>query len=992
MNACAEDGGGPTGTGQSAITLIGVELCANSIDDDLDGATDENPCRITTSGSPASGDGVVPQEWTDNPDCGDLGLGYGFKIDGVPSGTYYFTTADGVLTGGAPEDPTNFVTVTPANPYFDWSASLGIDAVIVKGGSVGANVYVYSPEDLADADLATTGANYGISHVEFCYDYELAVSKTASTEWYRTYTWTIDKSVTPSSLHMFIGNSGSFGYTVAVDRTVTDSGWKISGDITVHNPTPYAVSFSVSDVIDGGVGAATVSCPAYSVAAGGTVVCSYEATPGAELGTLNTAVVTSSTAGVGGDTATASVVWGDPIAVGYSSINVSDTNGESWTASGDASWSYSVPKSCSADPSVYTAGTYSYTHDNTAKIEETGQSDSETVTVHCYAPVVAKNAAASYTRTYTWSIDKTVAPGSHVGFPGDTFTSDYSVSVDQSVAESAFAVAGSITIANPHPSAAMLISIQDVVDGVPAVVDCGGASSVPAASTLTCSYAASLPAKADGTNVATVTFNSIDFPATASYAFGEPTTVEGYASVLVTDTREDTTELGTATGDTTWPYSVDFQCPTDPGAYTAGVYTKSVPNTAKIEETGQSDSENVDVTCYLPAKAKVVKLTQEGPEDIGQFPFTFQLKNPSGTVVETASLNAAGEVVFAEPIITEGTWTVLESVPAGWVASSTECTFTVDFPSSAGATYTCTFENIEKGRVNVLKLTQGAVDSTRSWTFKLFEGPDGHGGTLLGSANTLGDSDGILEQLGGDLDPADTYTLCEESVPAGWSTVWMVDTDGDGVADTIVIPYNPNADDDPPADVGHRCFDFGAGTDYAVPVGDTLVFQIDNQYPGGEPRTPGYWKNWNTCTGGGQAATAAANGGWEEGFWLLDDVLNDPGITWDDILADLFVFPITSCEQAVAILDSRDFVSGKKMSADAAYTLARALLAAQLNAAAGAEWCDAIGDAVLDAEELLDYYDFDGSDIYLRKGEPYAYALELAEIIDSYNNGLLCTP
>jgi hypothetical protein len=52
---------------------------------------------------------------------------------------------------------------------FDWSATLGIDAVIVKAQD--ANAYVYSPEAFGDSGLQAPGAK-GVSHVEFCYDYE----------------------------------------------------------------------------------------------------------------------------------------------------------------------------------------------------------------------------------------------------------------------------------------------------------------------------------------------------------------------------------------------------------------------------------------------------------------------------------------------------------------------------------------------------------------------------------------------------------------------------------------------------------------------------------------------------------------------------------------------------------------------------------------------------------------------------------------------------
>jgi len=302
-------------------------------------------------------------------------------------------------------------------------------------------------------------------------------------------------------------------------------------------------------------------------------------------------------------------------------------------------------------------------------------------------------------------------------------------------------------------------------------------------------------------------------------------------------------------------------------------------------------------------------------------------------------------------------------------------------------------------RVNVLKLTNGAVNPAQSWTFSLWTGPDGFGGTQLATADTLGDLDGRLDFANANLDRYATYTLCEENIPACWTPYWQVDTDGDGVADTSLTPYNPNADDMPPQDFGHRCADFGAGTLLSLlRDGGTLLFQVDNTHGQGEPRTPGYWKNWSTCSGGNQAAIALANGGWQAGFWLLDDVLNPAvggGVTWDDILADPFIFPIDSCELGVSILSGLDFADGTNRNLDAAYTLAKHLLAAQANFIAGARTCDAATDAALEAETLLDKYDFDATGPFLDTwtkplGADYAYALELAAILDQYNNGRLC--
>ena len=46
--------------------------------------------------------------------------------------------------------------------------------------------------------------------------------------------------------------------------------------------------------------------------------------------------------------------------------------------------------------------------------------------------------------------------------------------------------------------------------------------------------------------------------------------------------------------------------------------------------------------------------------------------------------------------------------------------------------------------------------------------------------------------------------------------------------------------------------DIGHGTTVPIPAGGRAFFQVDNTYPGGDPRTPGYWKNWNYGTGEGK--------------------------------------------------------------------------------------------------------------------------------------------
>jgi len=533
---------------------------------------------------------------------------FGFKIEGDYNRTVPMDgTASGTsLTGGAPADPVNTVTVSSQdNLYFDWSSTLGMDAVIVKGGP-NADAYVYSPEAFEDWDLhapinPSNGQPYGISHIEFCYDYELTASKTADAEYTRTYSWEITKDY-DGEYWKFIGDPAtSHGYEVTVDQTVTDSDWIVSGEITVFNGTPYDnVLFDVEDFVDGVE--AIVDCPKYEIDAGETVICTYDAyVTGPDSGT-NTATVASDTYPVGGATAEADYAFGDPTTiVGYPEINVTDTNGEGWMASGDDSWTYSKDFVCPTDVSLYEGGVHSFTHTNTATITETTQSDDATVKVNCYAPVPSKDANAKYTRQYDWTITKDY-DGEYWKFIGDPATSHgYEVSVDQTVSEYDFVVDGTITVHNPNPKAAMTVSLVDSVGGTAATLGCGGTLVVPAGGSATCGYSADLLSKTDGTNTATATLNDIDFDATADYAFGDPTTTVGDPEVDVTDTNGMS---WMASGDASWTYSKELACPTDTSLYVNGAYSFTHTNTATITQTGQSDIATVKVNCYAPVPSK----------------------------------------------------------------------------------------------------------------------------------------------------------------------------------------------------------------------------------------------------------------------------------------------------------------------------------------------------------------------------------------------------
>ena len=314
-----------------------------------------------------------------------------------------------------------------------------------------------------------------------------------------------------------------------------------------------------------------------------------------------------------------------------------------------------------------------------------------------------------------------------------------------------------------------------------------------------------------------------------------------------------------------------------------------------------------------------------------------------------------------------------------------------------GQSATCTITNTRKASVDVLKTTRGVAlenplpGQPGFWTFTLL-------GPGINASHTtpppLFDFDGDASLNVPKLTPGEVYTLCETSLPAAWTVrveiniggVWTIIPQVFNTNTSAVGPdgysqvFDPNFL--PPPQIftnDTRCVRF-----VALP-GQTISFRIDNSFPGGEPRTIGFWKNWNTCTNGRQQQTAAQNGGAAAGFYILDDLLNDPGYTLGLLLLD-----DGDCVQAVRILDKSDIVSGQKKASDPAYNMAAQLLAAMLNYSAGAETCAAASAAITEGQAVLTLYNFNGTGNYAKKGTLADRALAVTPILDAYNNGFLC--
>jgi hypothetical protein len=281
-----------------------------------------------------------------------------------------------------------------------------------------------------------------------------------------------------------------------------------------------------------------------------------------------------------------------------------------WVNGDTAATAVSAPPTCTTtatssspagtDPTSCSGGTFS------ANYKPQYVNGTLTITAPTAADLSAKvDAGATFTRTYGWSIAKSVDKTLVVHASAGPATFNYAVKASQTgVADSKWLLSGKVHVTNPNSGQAITANVSaSVADGGTCTVSGGTGASVPAASTIdlpyTCTYG-SAPSQSGQQNVtAQVAWNKTaagtpdgSTTATGSYAFGAPTTTANQA-VTVTDTfNSATTTLGTVTATDSAP----FASKTFTYARTITVPANAcvtATNTARLTETGQSDSKTV---------------------------------------------------------------------------------------------------------------------------------------------------------------------------------------------------------------------------------------------------------------------------------------------------------------------------------------------------------------------------------------------------------------
>jgi hypothetical protein len=441
----------------------------------------------------------------------------------------------------------------------------------------------------------TTGATGSASlTVKVCVGQDLTVSKTATPAFTRTYNWSLAKNVDRTLADIAGGGAATFNYTVGASQTgFTDSGWQVSGTITVTNPNDWeAITANVADAVNDGGSCVVTGGTGASVPAGGSVslpyACTYASAPNPSSGT-NTATATWDKSAFstpdGSATGTKTFAFTTPTSTVNKTVTVTDTfNGTAITLT-------TLGTLTATDAPPFASATYTYSHavsgvggtctsySNTARIAETGQTAGQTVKVCVGLDLrVSKTAATSFTRTFHWGITKAVDKTQvSLVHSTDAATFNYTVNVTHDAGtDSNWQVNGTITVTNPNDWEAITANVADAVnDGGSCVVTGGNGATVPAGGAVslpyTCTYALA-PNPSSGANTATATWDRSAFftpdgsaQGNALFAFTAPTTVVD-SCVAVTDSLFGPLGAVCSTDPSpkTFTYSLNFPAPTAP--------------------------------------------------------------------------------------------------------------------------------------------------------------------------------------------------------------------------------------------------------------------------------------------------------------------------------------------------------------------------------------------------------------------------------------------
>jgi uncharacterized repeat protein (TIGR01451 family) len=680
------------------------------------------------------------------------------------SATYYASVknaADLSVDGGATLQTcagTNRTVTVTGSPFTDATLTLSGSGTFVNGGGATttvnlgatgtAQVEIHStgagsidvPANVKIATMvqADNGGSQNFVYLEFqtvskkvtltfknCQD--LTVTKTAVPTVDRAFTWTIVKSVVgPDTKTADAGTSVGFDYNVVVTKSApVDANWKVAGTISVTNPNAFDVTGTVSDDIlaEGADTCVITGGATKTFLAGKTTAvpytCSFSGKPSYAQLTNHASVTwlksgfTTNTVNTGDATFQFGTgTAGNPSAT-HDGIDVFDAfNGGAPVLLGNttASKTFAVHKDILVPSGVSGCVNVDNTATFTDKNPNNTPSNSSSVTTHvCVAGhdlTIKKTVTPSYTRTYTWTIEKKVNgkdSDGPISSDQPTVPAHYTVVTTKTGANHDFKLAGTITVTNPNSFA---VSGASVTDQAPAGFACvtvpanGALGSIAAGASVTvnytCSYSGST-APTTGTNHATVNWTAAGIPNNstghtsagidASFDFANATVTVEHNAVDVIDSNVANPLATNVTAGNTYTYDLNVPVP--------NIGCTTTPNTAMVTDTGQPasvlDQDTATIQLCRTQKGLALAKTAE-PGFTRAFDWTI-----SKSVDQTSVTTAADTATFNYTVVA----TKSAATDSGWKVTGT---ISVTNPNAYTVTdVVVTEQGVDNGGVCTLK-------------------------------------------------------------------------------------------------------------------------------------------------------------------------------------------------------------------------------------------------------------------------------------------------
>ena len=310
------------------------------------------PYTCTYSSAPSPSTGTNTASTTFSPTVGTANFDFSGATVIVADGTATITDTLGGSLG-------TVSSTDPSPKQFKYSKTVT--------GTAGTCVSQDNTATFTTNSTATTGS--ASQTVKLCVGADLTVSKTATP----AYNSNITKDVNKTKVEQ-AGGTATFTYTVKV----TESGWKVSGNITVANPNDWeSITANIADTIDKGGSCTVTGGTAVSVAASSSVTVPYSCTfSSAPTGTSGTNTGTATWTGFYTPNASGSGTK----SYNFASLTVTDpiapANTFSPIAGNKASTTFTYTRTVNN-----TTGGACQKYDNTATIVATSQTASQSVNI-----------------------------------------------------------------------------------------------------------------------------------------------------------------------------------------------------------------------------------------------------------------------------------------------------------------------------------------------------------------------------------------------------------------------------------------------------------------------------------------------------------------------------------------------------------------------------------------------------------------------------------